>query len=122
MCQVTCWRSFTGSQSGSVWNTGSPPWCGDVNWASLRLTESTFVDLYRVLEVVALCAHRRGVALSPVRPYRYHAKPRLFCCGPTVWNSLPPALRLLPRTLSDTFYNHLKTVLFDRAGVGSTSE
>src|SRR6218665_3986168 len=30
--------------------------------------------------------------------------------APTVWNSLPPALRLLPRTLSD------------RAGVGSTSE
>lgn len=42
--------------------------------------------------------------------------------APTVWNSLPPALRLLPRTLSDTFYNQLKTVLFDRAGVGSTSE
>jgi len=31
-------------------------------------------------------------------------------------------LRLLPRTLSDTFYNQLKTVLFDRAGVGNTSE
>src|SRR6218665_2535053 len=42
--------------------------------------------------------------------------------APTVWNSLPPALHLLPRTLSDTFYNQLKTVLFDRAGVGSTSE
>ena len=26
---------------------------------------------------------------------------------PTVWNSLPPALRLLPRTLSDTFYNQV---------------
>ena len=25
-------------------------------------------------------------------------------------------------TLSDTFYNQLKTVLFDRDGVGSTSE
>jgi len=35
---------------------------------------------------------------------------------PTVWNGL------LPRTLSDTYYNHLKTVLFDRTGVGSTSE
>src|SRR6218665_968288 len=42
--------------------------------------------------------------------------------APTVWNGLPPVLRLLPRTLSDTFYNQLKTVLFDRAGVGSTSE
>ena len=42
--------------------------------------------------------------------------------APAVWNSLPPAMRLLSRTLSDTFYNQLKTVLFDRAGVGSTSE
>src|SRR6218665_3549333 len=41
--------------------------------------------------------------------------------APTVWTSLPPVLHLLPRTLSDTFYNQLKTVLFDRAGVGSTS-
>src|SRR6218665_1234351 len=42
--------------------------------------------------------------------------------APTVFNSLLPALCLLPRTHSDTFYNQLKTVLFDRAGVGSTSE
>src|SRR6218665_837505 len=42
--------------------------------------------------------------------------------APTVWNSLPPALRLLPSTLSGTFYNQFKTVLFDPAGVGSTSE
>ena len=42
--------------------------------------------------------------------------------GPVVWNGLPLELRLLPRSLSDTFYNRLKTVLFGRAGVGSTSE
>jgi len=42
--------------------------------------------------------------------------------GPVVWNGLPLELRLLPRTVSDTFHNRLKTVLFDRAGVGSTSE
>src|SRR6218665_3547064 len=35
--------------------------------------------------------------------------------APTIWNNNPPALRLLPRTLSDTFYNQFKTVLFDRA-------
>ena len=42
--------------------------------------------------------------------------------GSVVWNGLPLEFRLLPRTLSDTFYNRLKTILFDRAGVGSTSE
>ena len=40
--------------------------------------------------------------------------------APTVWNGLPPALYLLPRTISDPFYNQLKTFLFDRAGVGSS--
>ena len=48
---------------------------------------------------------------------------RAFCVnGPSVWNGLPLELRLLSRTLSDTFYRRPKTVLFDRAGVGSTCE
>ena len=42
--------------------------------------------------------------------------------GPVVWNALPLELRLFPRSLSDTFYKHLKTVLFVRTGVGSASE
>ena len=31
-------------------------------------------------------------------------------------------VHLLPRALSDTLSDQLKTVVFDRAGVGSTSE
>ena len=42
--------------------------------------------------------------------------------GPLIWNCLPLTLRLLPRTPSQTFFSHLKTVLFDRVGVGSASE
>ena len=42
----------------------------------------------------------------------------MFC----MINGFPLELRLLSRTLSDTFYRRLKTVLFDRAGVGSASE
>jgi len=77
--------------------------------------------LYLVLEVVAPCALQRGVALGPICPYRHQAQPRLFCGGPDgmEW---PLVLCLLPRTLSDPFYNQLKTVLFDHAGVGSTFE
>jgi len=46
------------------------------------------------------------------------------CCvvGPTVWNDLPLALRLLHRILSYTFHNQFKTSLVDRARVESTSE
>src|SRR6218665_86470 len=42
--------------------------------------------------------------------------------GPSVWNGLPLSQRLLPRILSDTFYSSLKTLLFNRASVGSASE
>ena len=42
--------------------------------------------------------------------------------GPSTWNSLPLALRLLPRISSQTFYTQLKTALFGRTGVGSASE
>src|SRR6218665_3139243 len=42
--------------------------------------------------------------------------------GPSVWNVLPLAQRLLPRIFSDKFYSSLKTLLFSRARVGSASE
>src|SRR6218665_875560 len=42
--------------------------------------------------------------------------------GPSVWNGLPLAQRLLPRILSDTFYSSLKAVLFSRTRVGGASE
>src|SRR6218665_2376327 len=42
--------------------------------------------------------------------------------GPSTWNGLPPELRIFNRTTSPAFFSHLKTALFDRAGVGSASE
>jgi len=42
--------------------------------------------------------------------------------GPSVWNGLPLAQRLLPRILPDTFYSSLKTVPFNRARAGNASE
>src|SRR6218665_378747 len=75
---------------------------------------------YSMLSLPALIGER--VALSPICQHHYPAEPRWFCGGPTLWNGLPLVLRLLPRTLSDTFDNQLKTAYFDCAGVGSTSE
>src|SRR6218665_3100266 len=40
----------------------------------------------------------------------------------SISNGLPLELQLLPRTRSDAFCNHFKTVLFDHAGVGRISE
>src|SRR6218665_3937070 len=41
---------------------------------------------------------------------------------PSTWNGLPSELRIFNRTTSPAFFSHLKTALFDRAGVGSASE
>src|SRR5678815_4372213 len=42
--------------------------------------------------------------------------------GPTTWNGLPVALRLVPRGHTTTFFVNLKTVLFSRGWTGSASE
>src|SRR6218665_961694 len=41
---------------------------------------------------------------------------------PSTWNGLPSQLRIFNRTISPALFSHLKTALFDRAGVGSASE
>src|SRR6218665_2617102 len=42
--------------------------------------------------------------------------------GPSLWNSLPPEIRSLPRDFSSSFYKLLKTFIFARAWAGSASE
>ena len=77
------------------------------NWSGFNISELQFLAIsITIIVIVIIIIQSRACSVV----------------APTVWNGLPPALRLLPRTLSDTFYNQLKTVLFDRAGVGSTSE
>src|SRR6218665_784380 len=117
--RVAVINDVTSYLSDCVQSTGSPPWCDSVSWTTLQLTQSTFVDLYLVLKVLAPYAHWGGVALFRL-PIPLSCRAALVVWW-AVWNGLPLVL-LLPRTLSDTFYNHLKTVLFDRAQVGSTSE
>jgi hypothetical protein len=65
----------------------------------------------------AVLAKIRGEYILPIM--QSHA---FSGVGPVVWNALPLELRLFLRSLSDTFYKHLKTVLFVRAGVWSASE
>src|SRR6218665_899251 len=82
-----------------------------------------------------------GVLSVPFAHTTHLIQVRAFCVnGPSVWPicqssdtslpsncnprflAVPPELLLLSRTISDTFYRRLKTLLFDRAGVGSASE
>ena len=67
--------------------------------------------------------HRLHIEVGFMRRILY-VRIRLYGCAcsvvaPKVWNCATPNNY---RKLSHTFYNQLKTVLFDRAGVGSTSE
>src|SRR6218665_2808168 len=106
MCQVTCWRSFTGSQSGSVWNTGSPR---SLVWrCQLSLAPTYLIDLCRPVSGSrssrSLRSSERGLLSVPFACTAIMQSRACSVVAPTVWNSLPPALRLLPRTLSDTFY------------------
>src|SRR6218665_859930 len=88
----------------------------------LGLAPTYLIDLCRPVSGRYLRSSERGLLSVPFARTTIMQSRACSVVAPMVWNSLPPALRLLPRTLSDTFYNQLKTVLFDRAGVGSTSE
>src|SRR6218665_1511639 len=92
----------------------------------LGLAPTYLIDLFRPLSLSpnsrSLRSSERGLLSVPFARTAIMQSRACSVVAPTVWNSLPSALRFLPRTLSDTFYNQLKTVLFDRAGVGSTSE
>ena len=74
-------------------------------------------------------AHAYSTPLIPTRspscplcPYLHEADPCLLRGGPSTWNGLPSELRIFNRTTSPAFFSHLKTALFDRAGVVSASE
>src|SRR6218665_1605582 len=94
----------------------------------LGLAPTYLIDLYRPVSGSrssrSLRSSERGLLSVPFARTTIMQSRACSVVAPTVrvWNSLPPALRLLPRTLSDTFFNQLKTILFDPAGVGSISE
>ena len=70
----------------------------------------------------SLRSAERGVLVVPfacTASMQYRA---FSVAGLRVWNDLPQELRLFSRLCTDTFLGHLKTYLFVRTGVGSTSE
>ena len=63
-----------------------------------------------------------GILFVPVARTSTRRTRAFSVVGPSVWNGLTLALRLLPRVHSAAFYSSLKTALLSRAGVGSASE
>src|SRR6218665_324417 len=126
MCQVTCWTllevlHWLPIRQRIEYRVASMVWR-----CQLGLAPTYLIDLYRPVSGPrssrSLRSSERGLLSVPFARTTIMQSRACSVVAQTVWNSLPPALRLLPKTLSDTFYNQLKTVLFDRAGVGNTSE
>src|SRR6218665_163015 len=85
--------------------------------------------LLQLFILTSACSGRRslrsaskGDFLVPRVRTATRQKRAFLIVGPSVWNGLPSELRSLPRDLSTSFYNLLKTLLFDRAWSGSASE
>src|SRR6218665_2181795 len=70
----------------------------------------------------SLRSSQQGLLLVPLDRKSTKQTRAFSVVGPSTWNGLPPELRIFNRTTSPAFFSHLKTALFDRAGVGSASE
>src|SRR6218665_3014238 len=64
----------------------------------------------------------QGLLRVPFARTATRQKRAFAVAGPSIWNDLPLSIRLLPRTLSQTFLSQHRAVLFGRVGVGSASE
>ena len=86
---------------------------GALVWrCQLGLTPTYLLDLCRPVSGAqgsrSLRSAGKGVLTVPfARTYTMQSR-AFSVVGPVVWNGLPLELRLLPRSLSDTFYNRLK--------------
>src|SRR6218665_1591011 len=116
---------FTGHLSNIGSYSVSLPWSGGAIWALLRPTsESSAISLWAP-EVAVPFDLWNGGTLYLFCPYFNSStcQTRAFSVvGPSFWNGLPLALRLLTRVHSDTVYSSHKTPLFSLAEVRSASE
>ena len=99
------------------------PWSGGVCWVLLRPTSEIFAVPSRGTRGrSSLRSMEQRLIFVPFARASTSQVCAFSLVGPSVWNGLPLAQRLLPRILSDTFYSSLKTVHFSRESVGSASE
>ena len=84
--------------------------------ALLGLAPTYLLDLCRPVlgtrSTRSRCSAGKGVLSIPFARTSIMQSRASSVVGPSVWIGLPLELRLLPRSLSDTFYRRLKTVLF----------
>src|SRR6218665_4088590 len=70
----------------------------------------------------SLRSSQQGLLLVPFAMTSTEQIHAFSVVGLSTWNGLPSELRIFNRTTSPAFFSHLKTALFDRAGVGRAYE
>src|SRR6218665_3272704 len=65
----------------------------------------------------SLRSTEQGLLLVPFAHTAIMQNRAFSVVGPSLWNGLSLAPRLFPRIVSNSFYAHLKTFLFARAGI-----
>src|SRR6218665_1535090 len=96
-------------------------------WRSLLgLAPAYLRDLCHTTTVIpgrrSLRSTGQGLLLVPFAHTAIMQNPAFSVVGPSLWNGLSLALRLFPRIVSNSFYAHLKTVLFGRTEIGNAPE
>ena len=98
--------------SGAAWRASLPYTCG--NFAVPPLVSSGDLPSDRPIKPKSFLVPRSRTTIKQRRSFS--------AAGPSTWNGLPVALRLVPRGHTTTFFVNLKTVLFSRGWTGSASE
>src|SRR6218665_1526565 len=120
----SCEIRSAGSLSGSAFTIGSQPLSGVVPLALCLLTywNLIFILTSSCTFRQSLLSSSRGDFVVPRARTAIKQHRAFSSVGPSLWNSLPPEIRSLPRDLSSSFYKLLKTFIFARAWAESASE
>ena len=96
-------------------------WCSLLGFAPVYLCELCCPPL-SAMSSRSLRSFQQGLLLVPFARTSTKQIRAFYVVGPSTWNGLPSKLRIFNRTTSPAFFSHLKTALFNRAGVESASE
>jgi len=107
----------------ALWTSAALPWLPGTAPPSAPLSRVCSLDLCCPTLITwncpSLCSTEQGVLFAPFAHKSTGQNSALSSVGPSVWNGLSFALRLLPWFQSDTFYSSLKNVLLVVLGSGA---
>src|SRR6218665_2526404 len=119
LSRVMCVTHYTGFPFDSASFTELLCWCGTVFSALPQFTCRTCVTL---VGCQTLHSSSGGKLVVPHVNTLTMQRPAFSVAAPSIWNSLPSQIRLLPKSYTPLLYKLLKTDLFHRGSTGRASE